>query len=210
MKLVFTLLLSWVIGISVSCQDYIITWQGDTISCRFPDNPRKEGFRPVKKYLNAHNRLAAVFSNDSVRIIEAGQVKGYYRSRHGQSFLCNGDFVAKKIIYQNTRGAAKPRRNAPDDEGWFFLRKVEEGAFASLYILYKWRGGSRPYLFYCISKHEYGDPLVSVVMKSKNNIIRFLSDPKIDFKNRKFRNNTKGYQEIVKEYNRLKEASKNQ
>ena len=73
-------------GLTGNLQDHVITWQGDTLDCRFPENPRKEGLRPAYKYHNGHIRLMAVFTNDSVRALEAGQVRGYYRENMEKGF----------------------------------------------------------------------------------------------------------------------------
>jgi len=127
------------------CQDYIVTWNNDTIHCTLPARPGKEGVRPSLKYENGHIRTLAIFPNDSIRVLEAGQVKGYYREKHGKYLLCNGHFEAKKKLWQGT------------DTNWYFMSRVEAGEYASLYMMYL-RISRSPVRYYFLMKKDDPDP----------------------------------------------------
>lgn len=205
MKYIFLLTATVLAGLAAGAQDYIITWQGDSIACRFPAKPRKEGFRPAGRYHNGHIRLAAVFPNDSVRIIEAGQVKGYYRAKHGKSLLCNGQFVSKRLVDQ--LGRKNVWWNFTDKaEPFFFVQKVIEGKHADLYTFYVQFGSDPPDQYYCITKHNDNDYGKAIVVDNRKKTVEFLSDPDIAEEMKKFRykKNWQAYQQVVEEYNRLK------
>lgn len=188
----------------VSSQDYIITWQGDTLECRMPGKPWKEGLRPARKYSNGHIRLPVFFANDSMRVIEAGTIKGYSRAKHGGSFLCNGVFESKQLV--DDKGNESPSWHWDENkDSWYFLQKLEEGAYASLYILYI-RCGSGTDVIYCIAKHAGHQPDKAAVMYSRKRTVAFLSDPDVaaGMKSFRYKKNRYAYREIVREYNRLK------
>jgi len=176
-------------------QDYIITWSGDTLSCVLPGKPGKEGIRPAAKYHNGHIRVVAFFPNDSVRVLEAGQVKGYFRSRHGKSLLCDGHFEAKKI-YRKGR-----------DTVWYFMNRVVEGKFASLYVVYL-RADRRIYRYYYLRKLTDRLSFFESNIATYKQLRRMLTEDDIRegmqlFFSGKRKNRFIG---AVREYNRLKEA----
>ncbi len=205
MKYIFFLTATLLAGLAAGAQDYIITWQGDSIACRFPDKPRKEGFRPAGKYHNGHIRVATIFPNDSVRVIEAGQIKGYYRAKHGKSLLCNGQFVTKKLVDHAGRKDAW-WNNTTEAEPFFFVQKVIEGKHADLYTFYVQFGSDAPEQYYCITKHNETEAGKAIVMNNRKKAVQFLSDPDIaeDMSQFRYKKNWKAYHQIVEEYNRLK------
>ncbi|MBL7747969.1 MAG: hypothetical protein JNM19_11105, partial [Chitinophagaceae bacterium] len=129
--------------------DYIITWQNDTIFCRFPDKPGKEGFKPASKYKNGHIQLMAVFGNDSVRTISAGEIKGYSRAKHGQSLLCNGNFESIQLV---SRDSMLTEVDGKKEKSWFFLNKIVPGKYATLYCKYLFTSRG-PRIYYYLVKH---------------------------------------------------------
>lgn len=190
-------------------QDYIVTWNNDTIKCTMPPKPAKEGLKPSYKFENGYEKFAAIFSADSLRIIEAGQVKTYKREKHGKRLLCNGVFDAKKIA-----GTSRKQIGESDkDKKWVFMQRVSTGPYAKLYIQY-----SRAFDGCIISNYYFSfagdDPNYVVYADSKKNAIKLLMQdadvaPKLE--KFKYRKSSKGYTDIVEEYNRLKkEAAGNQ
>lgn len=200
---VFTLLLC------AQAQDYVVTWDADTLQCIFPDKPRKEGVKPGSKYENGHIRLLAHFENDSIRVIEAGDIKGYFRKKHGKSLLCDGFFESVELTEQEQRYIYSGRN---DGKRWYFLNRIFPGKYASLYVMYISRTSGPPSSFYFVKKmdHENTKP---VLVRSWKQVFDHLHDPVIsaDFKAENYKGKQKEYLHIVKEYNRLKEGvSKNQ
>lgn len=192
---------------AVSAQDYIITWANDTINCTFPQKPGKIGFRPAGKYENGHVRVLTIFPGDSIRAIEAGDVKAYYRLKHGKELLCNGYFEAKKVKetdWQSNDAIPGNKGNA-----WYFMNQVVKGKYASLYMVYIWRGSKTPAPFYFVSKYNDPDSLQPAWLGTRKKLVEIFSDrdlkeamqPVLDRKARK------RYADIVREYNRLKEAA---
>lgn len=181
-------------GNLVLSQDYIITWKNDTIYCELPGKPGKEGLRPANKYENGHLRFVAFFPNDSVRVLEAGQVKGYHRSKHGKYLLCDGNFVAKKMLWSF------------GDTTWYFMNRVEDGKYATLYIIYL-REGRYIVPYYFINKKGDKNPLFATLIKNKKKLRELLTDEDIKEGMQGFFNSRKNkqYKEAVREYNRLKE-----
>lgn len=175
-------------------QDYVVTWKDDTLHCRLPEKPGKEGIRPAMKYENGHIRFLAIFPNDSIRVLEAGQVKGYYRQKHGRYLLCDGVFEAKKFAW--------PRR----DTNWYFMSRVAEGKFATLYRIYL-KTSKQPVLYYFLSKAGYIDTMVPVLVKNWRHLRQLLTEDKMKEEvNWLFEGSKKRkFIEVVKAYNQLKQ-----
>lgn len=180
----------------VFSQDYVVTWNNDTISCILPAKPGKEGVKPSFKYENGHIRTLAIFPNDSLRVLEAGQVKGYYRQKHGSYLLCDGHFEAKKMRWPNK------------DTNWYFMSRVEEGEYASLYMIYLKLSRS-PVRYYFLIKKDDPDPLFTTYLRSWKHIQELLNDDDIKEGMQNFfsARGKKQYIKAVKEYNRLKRLS---
>ncbi len=192
------------VSVPLAAQDYIVTWKNDTLPCVFPDKPGKEGFRPVAKFENGHIRVLTYFPNDSVRAIEAGHIRSYSRAKHGRGLLCNGVFDAK-MIGDKEKTIADPTRFRADNN-WYFMRRVEEGPFATLYIVYTYSGRRISYSYFISRKED--DPDKAILLLGRKHTVRLLSEDEAarSLKNFKYKNSAKGYREIVKEYNRLKGA----
>lgn len=192
-------------SVPLAAQDYIVTWKNDTLSCVFPDKPGKEGFRPAFKFENGHVRVLTYFPNDSVRAIEAGEIRSYSRSKHGTGLLCNGVFDAKKIDNRD-RAMVDPYR-LRDERPWYFMRRVEEGPFATLYILYTYSGRRISFSYYLCRSDD--DPDMAISLRGRKHTVRLLSEDEHagSLVNFKFKNSQKGYIQIVREYNRLKTAA---
>jgi hypothetical protein len=79
MKLLFLTLTLIFVCTLAKAQDYIVTWNNDTIPCRMPPKPSKEGLKQSYKYENGYDKFVAIFSADSLRVIESGQIKSYKR-----------------------------------------------------------------------------------------------------------------------------------
>lgn len=190
-------------------QDHVITWDADTLQCIFPDKPRKEGVRPGSKFENGHIRLLAHFKNDSVRVIEAGDVKGYSRKKNGKSLLCDGVFESVEVTEQEQRYIYSGRN---DGKRWYFLSRIFSGKYASLYVMYLSRTLGPPSSFYFVRKMDH-EKIKPVLLRNWKQVFDHLHDPVIseEFKAENYKGRQKNYLHIVKEYNRLKEGvSKNQ
>lgn len=174
-------------------QDYIITRGGDTLHCRLPGHIRKEGIRPVYKYLNGHIRLAVVFPNDSLRVHEPGQIRGYYRAEHGKSLLCDGYFESRKMAWK------------AGDTSWFFMNRVYEGPFATLFKIYI-SDGDAPSLNYFLAKKGQSDGDFVHLVAGRKKLKKMLTDPDTQeamealFSRRK----KISYRDAVVAYNQLK------
>ena len=92
-----------------------------------PPKPAKDGLKPSYKYENGYEKFAAIFSADSMRIIDAGQVKSYSREKHGKGLLCNGIFDAKKIAGNTRKEIGELKKN----EKWVFMQRVSTRPYAS-------------------------------------------------------------------------------
>lgn len=210
MKYIFSLIVTLLSATLLNSQDYIITWKGDSLECRMPEKPWKEGFRPISKYDNGHLQVPVIFANDSVRVIKAGDIKGYSRDKHGKGLLCNGDFESKQLLDEKGRKSAMWHWGG-DEDSWYFLQKLEEGPHANLYILYLRCSSGITDAFYGISKHAEGKPDKAVVMYNRKRTVEFLSDPDIadKMKKVKYKKKRSAYRQLVNEYNRLKTEAAN-
>lgn len=183
-------------------QDHIITWDNDTLRGRFATNPKKEGFRPAHKYNNAFFESVFYFTEDSLRVIKPGDVKSYYRHSHGKRVLCEGNFESWQITSSELHYSRYDNRDSA--RHWYFVRKVLDGEHADLYTLIDdcGRGYFTDYLI-----HKKGTGVLRG-FESKRKAIAYLSDPSIkdEFSKFKYRGSKIGYRDVVKEYNRLKDA----
>lgn len=184
-------------------QDHVVTWDNDTLYGRFASHPRKEGLRPQYKYNSGFYQSGFYFTNDSLRVLKAGEIKSYYRKEHGRKLLCNGHFESWKVNIKELHYSRYDRRDTAAQ--WYFVRKVEDGEHAQLYVLTDDCG--RGYFnHYFIHKKGTG---VLHSLYNKRKAIEYLSDASVKDKLAQFksRRSQKGYADIVKEYNRLKEMA---
>lgn len=190
-------------------QDYIINWNNDTITCQLPGDPKKIGLKPVWKYDDGHERIIAISESDSLSIINAGDIKGYSRQKHGRGLLCDGVFEAKQILFSNpNKRTTVEGKNSDSNLKWYFFSRIVEGKYATLYIKYDTHG-SCTYSSYYIHRHGIEAANTVLPFYNKKKMLELLSDSDIAGKMEefKFRKSNKGFSEIVAEYNRLKEAA---
>ena len=181
--------------------DFIITWKNDTIACSFPNNPKDADIRPARRYLNGHINIPTIFENDSVRIIRAGDIKAYSRNKHGKSLLCDGYFESKKLaILDNVR----KNPGGDTNEEWYFLRRLVDGKYASLHIIYLGSGDNMSsFLFLTI--HNSTTPDMIKVWGWKKTLALLSDSNTAEEVSKSKRNGSNKYSDLVKEYNRLKE-----
>lgn len=177
-------------------QDYILNWQGDTIYCQFPDHPRKEGLKPVAKYLNGHIRVAAIFPRDSMRVLEAGQVKAYYREKHGKSFLCDGYFESVKYHWNKK------------DSIWYFMNLVYKGTHASLYRVW-FRSTDRQPAWYFLQLPAADGGRQFHYIDRFATLRKLLSDAAIedDLRKQFTKKGQRHYSDMIRVYDQLKAAA---
>ena len=190
-------------------QDYIITWNNDTIACQLPGDAKKAGLKPAWKYEDRYERIVTVSDNDSIRVINAGEIKGYSRQKHGKRLLCDGVFEAKQILFSNqNKRTTVEGKNSGNNPNWVFLSRITEGKYATLYMKYDTDGTSY-YSSYYIVRHGIEAANTVIPFFNKKKMIELLSDSDIasEMKRFKYRKSNKGFAEIVNEYNRLKEAA---
>jgi hypothetical protein len=186
----------------VIAQDHIVTWNNDTLRGRFSSHLRKEGLRPQYKYNSGFYQSIFYFDNDSLRILKAGEIKSYYRKEHGKKLLCDGHFESWKIYTKELHYSRYDSRDTAAQ--WYFVRKIEDGKHAQLYVLTDdcGRGYFTQYFVY-----KKGTAALRAV-DSKKDAIGYLSDNASikntldQYRNRRLK---KSYTDIVKEYNRIKE-----
>lgn len=185
---------------AVHAQDYIVTWTNDTIACRLSANPKKDRLKPLAKYKNGHERIVSFFDNDSLRTIEPGKIKSYYRKDHGTSLLCNGYFDSKLHFFQPKKEKKKKYRAT----NWYFLQRVVEGKYASLYLGYFTYGDGCTDDAWYISRP--GTDTAWSLM-GKKHAVELLSDAQTREAMKKiiWRSSSKGYSDIVNAYNRIRE-----
>lgn len=183
--------------------DYIITWKNDTIKCFFPENPKSEGIKGAKRFFNGHEKFVVVFPNDSIRILNAGDVKAYFRNKHGKSFLCNGFFESKKNPLLDE---VKKSKNGYLNEEWYFFQRLVKGKYASLHVIYLYEGDTtEPYYF--LTKHSGYKPGMKLISSWKKAVMMLTEEENLDeLKNFSKKGKTR-YSNLVLEYNRLKEAA---
>jgi hypothetical protein len=200
LRLLFTLLVLLAAGNFLYGQDYIVTWENDTLPCRLVQHPEKDRLKPAAKYKNGYLRLAVLFPNDSLRIYHPGEIKSYYRARHGRGLLCDGIFHAVKAY--NQPGILTNAEGQKDGHEWYFMLLEETGIYASLYkimILNK-----RLQTFYYVVRHPVAGNPEGYLLLRKKDIITVLAEPGISVPMTRFIRNNKNFRSFVREYNRLK------
>ncbi len=205
MKSLFVTLSLVFTAYQATAQDYIVTWNNDTIPCIMPPKPAKEGLRPSYRYENGYEKFAAIISKDSMRIIEAGQVKSYSRGKHGKGLLCNGIFDAKKIAGDTRKEIGLLKK----DEQWFFMQRVSTGPYAKLYIQYsKASDGCIVPNYYFSFASDNHDGVVYIGSK-KSALKLLMKDAAIapQLEKLQYRKSLKGYIDIIEAYNRLKQEA---
>jgi hypothetical protein len=210
-KYLFVMVFTCLYGVSIAQEDKLITWDGDTLQCTMPGKPWKDGLRPSSKYDNGFLRTVTIFANDSVRIIEAGEVKGYYRKEHGKRFLCDGHFEARKVApgpdlkminwWRTGTGGGKDL-----DNPWYFMSPVVKGKHATLYRIYIWCGRCM-HPVHLVSRPGDKDPLLTQPVWTRKEALKLLSDPDVSEELKKYWNTAKKKKiwTIVEHYNRAKE-----
>ena len=181
--------------------DFIITWKNDTITCSFPANPKDADIRPARRYLNGHISIPTVFGNDSVRIIPAGDIKAYSRNEHGKSLLCDGYFESKKLAALN---GVRKNPDGRTNEEWYFLRRLVDGKYASLHIIYLGTGDNISSTLFLTIHNSKTTDMIKVWGWKKTLALLSDSDTAEELSKLK-RNGSNKYSDLVKEYNRLKE-----
>ncbi|MBL7733315.1 MAG: hypothetical protein JNM88_19260 [Chitinophagaceae bacterium] len=201
-KKIFTVVLLCFFSNAFS-QDYLISWKGDTLFCELPDNPRKEGFRPVGNFTNGYKKIAVFTGADSVRVVEAGQIKGYRRHKHGKNLLCDGYFESVRVPDGNGEYTTPEGKNEGE---WHFMLLEHKGRHASLYKMLVW--GRRLYTYYYVVKHG-GEAAVPEGYKifNRSRAEKLLADEDIKTEMQQVIKREKKFTRMVEEYNRLKEAA---
>lgn len=212
-KCLFALFFACFYSLSMGQEDMIFTWDGDTINVTMPGQPWKDGVRPASKYDNGYIRTFTVFANDSVRVIEAGEIKGYYRKKHGKRYLCDGYFESRKIkpgTYLSTINWGRSGTNSGKDADnpWYFMAPVVKGKHASLYRIYTWCGQCM-HAMYFLGRPEDEDSLMTQPVWTRKEAIKLLSDPDVaDAMNDYWENGKKKkIGTIVEHYNTVKESA---
>jgi hypothetical protein len=212
-KYLFGMFFTCLYSLSIAQEDKVITWGGDTIECTMPGQPWKDGLRPSSKYDNGYLRTVTFFTNDSLRIIEAGEIKGYYRKEHGKRYLCDGHFEARKIAagpdlkeinwWRTGTGGGKDPENP-----WYFMSPVIKGKHASLYRIYRWCGRCMHPL-YLVSRPGDEDSLSTKPVWTRKETLKLLSDTDIAEEMNDYWNKAKRKKiwTIVEHYNKLKEEA---
>lgn len=189
------------VSISSLAQDYIVSWQSDTIKALLPSNPAKEqGLRPGWKYKNGFFLLSVLFKNDSLRVIKPGEIKGYYREKHGKGFLCNGYFESIQVI---EGGENKTNTEGKNEADWYFMQPVYIGKFASLYK--RMRINKRQSTLFYLVKHTSKNNRKGLFVVTRKNFIDHLQVPGNNEAMERFIKKNKLYDKFVMEYNRLME-----
>lgn len=183
-------------------QDYIITWKNDTLHCEMPGEPRKKGLRPVWKYKDGYYQVAAIFPGDSIRVYEPGQIRGYYRKKHGDGLLCDGNFHSIQVPEGD---GFKTRTGAAPAYTWRFLLLETQGEYVSMYKLLWW--GRRLHTTYYAVKHQGPDKDIAYYLTSRKRLRKVLADEDIREYMLAAIQKTGKYKELIAEYNRLKAAA---
>ncbi len=207
MKKTVSLIAFHLIFISSFSQGYIVTWAGDTVTVTLPSNPRKAGLARPGQYTDGHKQIAVLFPGDSLRIIKAGDVKGYYRKTHGKDLLCNGNFESRKLNEKDRWLLDGARKSGTGP--WCFMNRVVDGEYACLYVVYSRIGNSTSRHFF-LKRNGAGDSSLPVLLFTKKKLKQLLMDPDIagEMKESSYRKGYKGYYDLVNTYNRLKEKAK--
>jgi hypothetical protein len=184
-----------------NAQDYIVTWNNDTLKTRLPTDPAREKLKPAYKFKNGYLYLPAVLNKDSLRVYEAGQIKAYYREKHGKYLLCGGHFESVRTAIgdkQQTTAEGKPATR------WYFMAPVLKGKYASLYKVLVW--GKRLTEYYYVIKHIAENEPFGVFAMNRKQYLQLLEVPGATEEMRRFIKTNKQFTKMVAEYNRLMEA----
>lgn len=144
--LLFCILISDCLHGQDTFPDKIITLSGDTIQAFIPADPRKEtSFR--KKVIGlvddyGFSRLIAVFPNDSIRVYDPPDIKGYYRATPGK-YIGSGWFESRSL-----KGSwiAASRKEGPNPMR--FLHRVIAYDEVSFFMFRQSFGDAPPEYFY--------------------------------------------------------------
>lgn len=199
------LIASILLALAAPCQDHIITWKNDTIPCKLTPDPRKAGLKPAGNYRNGYFRIAALYPNDSLRVYDAGQIKGYYRKEHGKGLLCDGHFDALQLAEAAGNLVTEAERRS---FAWAFLLRVQHGRFASLYKLMKW--GRRLNTYFYIVKRGKGNAGTAQLITGNKRIRSLLFEDDIREEMVKAAGKTKNMDSLVAIYNRVREKAAKQ
>jgi hypothetical protein len=200
---VFAVVLLLLVAGNCPAQDYIITWNNDTLYCELPANPSKAGFRPRLDNKNGYFKLAAIFPNDSVRVFKPGEIKGYYRAKHGRGLLCDGMFYSVQSV--------RPNRPLTDADGkksggdWYFMLADEVGEYASMYKVMELN--KRLNSYYYVIKHGGSKKPEGVFMGTKKHITAILAEKDIEEPMTGFIKKNRLFGKMINEYNRLKKEA---
>lgn len=197
-------------GPNLLAQDYIINWNNDTIHCRLPASAKEIGLKPRSKYQNGYTHVMVLFPNDSLRVIKAGDIKGYTRAKHGKDLLCDGYFEAKRIeAAARTQVVGREVTGADQEKnGWLFVSRLVGGTYLSLYISYE-PGNSTPRPRYYINYAEGQVSQKITPVYTKKKLVKMLSRDNwaASIKDFRYRRTSKGFYDIINEYNRLRQAT---
>jgi hypothetical protein len=198
-------LLAAILSLETASQDFIVTWNNDTLPCVLPGNPAKEGLKPAGNYKNGYLKIAAFFGTDSLRTFEPGQIKSYYRQVHGKNLLCDGHFESIQVPEGNGMYTGPEGKKSFT---WIFLLRERKGKYASLYKLMRW--GKRLYTYYYIVKNQGGLKGTALYLSGRKRLEKILADEDVKDEMIKAIKKIKRYDLLLAEYNRLKEiAEKN-
>ncbi len=150
------ILISGTLSAQDAFPDKIITLTGDTIQAFIPADPHKEtSFR--KKVIGlvddyGFSRLIAVFPNDSIRVYDPQDVKGYYRATPGKH-IGSGWFESRSLkgswIAAIRKEGPNPMRFlhrviAYDEISFFMFRKSFGDAPADYYYFLYYKNDATP------------------------------------------------------------------
>jgi hypothetical protein len=198
------LLLAALLSLKTASQDFVVTWNNDTLPCVLPGNPAKEGLKPAGNYKNGYQKIAAVFSADSLRILDPGQIKSYYRKEHGKGLLCNGHFESIKVPDGNGMHTGAEGKQSFT---WLFLLREQKGKYASLYKCMRW--GKRLYTYYYIVKNQGDLKGTALYVSGRKRFEKILADEDVKDEMIQAIKKIKNYSLLLAEYNRLKEIAEN-
>jgi hypothetical protein len=191
--------------ITAPAQDFIITRNNDTLPCQMIQDPRKMGLRPAGNYRNGYSRIAVLFPGDSLRVFEAGQIRGYYRQKHGKGLLCDGHFESLKIQEANSDLVTEDEKKSFSQ---VFLYREKNGEYAAMYKLLKW--GRRLYTYYYVVKKQGADTLTAKLLTGRKSLRAIFCDEDIKTEMEEVLRKTRRFGDMVDAYNRLKENARKQ
>jgi hypothetical protein len=183
-------------------QDKIITNNGDTLDCRISTRPWKEKVNTRQygdKRQNGYAYIVAFFRNDSLRIIQPGEIKGFYS--HSHSAGLNGGFYESVVIHTKVSMMFKLQ----DKTEIAFIRRIYSGEHITLYDFRENDIGDIM-LRYLVKKS--GDETYHPFYRKKALTTIFSDMPGLITESavRKFRYRFEDITAIVKEYDKLKKG----